>query len=345
MPRKTKQNDLTSPALLAQVAPENKRLQEDFLSYLQSVQRSPKTIAGYQNDLDIFFVWNLQHNGNKLFAKVSKRDYAAYQHWLINENGNSPARVRRLKAAISSMSNFVENILDDEEEFAGFRSSVRKIENPSMQAVRKKTVWTDEQLDALLRKLSEAGKHKKACAVALAMCSGRRKAELCRFRVCDFQDENLVCGGALYKTSEPIQTKGFGLGKYIYCYTMAKQFRPYLDAWMKEREEKGIESEWLFPAEGDSTAQMRESTLNSWAETFSRLTGEDFYWHSLRHYFTTHLARLGLPDNVIQEIIGWESADMVRVYKDISAEEQIAQYFDEDGNIRADAQKSLADLE
>jgi len=337
MPRKTRQNDITSPALLSQVNPDNMRLKKDFVAYLQSVQRSPKTIAGYENDLDIFWVWNLQYNGNKFFPKISKRDFAAYQHWLINENGNSPARVRRLKSAISSMSNYVENILDDEEEFKGFRSSIKKIENPAMQQVRKKTVWEDSELDGLLDKLSASGQHKKACALALAMCSGRRKSELCRFSVDDFRHENLVCGGA-------IQTKGFGLGKYIHCYTLAKKFKPYFDAWMSERKEKGINSKWLFPSANDPTEQMSDTTLNSWANTFSRMTGEDFYWHSLRHYFTTHLAKLGLPDNVIQDIVGWDSADMVRVYKDISAEEQISQYFDENGDVKADSKKTLMDL-
>lgn len=344
MPRKTKQNDITSPELLSQINPENQRLKQDFISYLQSIQRSPKTISGYSNDIDIFFVWNLLYNGNKFFPKISKRDYAAYQYWLINENGNSPARVRRLKSTISSMSNYVENILDDEEEFMGFRSTIRKIESPAMQQVRKKTVWSDEALDELLDRLSATGQHKKACMLALAMCSGRRKAELCRFSVDDFKDENLVCGGALYKTSEPIQTKGFGLGKYIYCYTLAKKFKPYLDAWMAERAEHGIESKWLFPSGDDPAEQISDTTLNSWATTFSRMTGEDFYWHSLRHYFTTHLAKAGLPDGVIQEIVGWESADMVRVYKDMSAEEQIAQYFGEDGEIRTDVQRSVSDL-
>lgn len=344
MPRRTKQNDITSPELLSQINPENQRLKQDFISYLQSIQRSPKTINGYSNDIDIFFVWNLLYNGNKFFPKISKRDYAAYQYWLINENGNSPARVRRLKSTISSMSNYVENILDDEEEFKGFRSTIRKIESPAMQQVRKKTVWSDEALDELLDKLSATGQHKKACMLALAMCSGRRKAELCRFSVDDFKDENLVCGGALYKTSEPIQTKGFGLGKYIYCYTLAKKFKPYLDAWMNERAERGIESKWLFPSSDDPTEQISDTTLNSWATTFSRMTGEDFYWHSLRHYFTTHLAKAGLPDGVIQEIVGWESADMVRVYKDMSAEEQIAQYFSEDGEIRTDVRCSVSDL-
>lgn len=345
MPRKTKQNSITSQELLTSVNKGNIRLKNDFIAYLQSIQRSQKTIAGYENDLSIFFVWNLQHNENKLFTTITKRDYAAYQHWLININGNSPARVRRLKSAISSMSNFVENILDDEPEFKGFRSSVKKIENPAMQQVRKKTVWEDEKLEDLLKKLMDCKQYKKACMLALAMCGGRRKSELCRFRVDDFKDSNLVCGGALYKTSETIQTKGFGLGKYIYCYTLAKKFKPYLDAWIKERERLEIESEWLFPSVEDPTKQMNHTTLNSWASTFTRMTGEDFYWHSLRHYCTTHLSKAGLPDEVIQELIGWSEISMVAVYKDISTEDQLSKYFDSGGNIKTDVQKNIVNAD
>ena len=121
MSRKTKMNSITSPELIAQINPENTRLKNDFLEYLKSVQRSPGTIAGYSNDLDIFFVWVLKNARNKFFVDISKRDLVAYQNWLINENQNSPSRVRRLKAAISSLSNFVEAILDDEPEFRGFR--------------------------------------------------------------------------------------------------------------------------------------------------------------------------------------------------------------------------------
>lgn len=331
MPRKTKMNDLTSPELVSKVNPSNLRLKEDFLDYLKSVQRSPGTIHGYNNDLDIFFVYCMTYLGNKDFANVSKRDLVSFQNWLINENGNSPSRVRRIKSAISSLSNYIEAILDDEKEFRDFRSIVRKIESPVNQAVRNKTVLSDEQLENLLSLLVEKQQYEKACALALAMYSGRRKSELLRFRVDDFEEKNLVCGGALYKTSETIKTKGFGLGKYIYCYTLAKKFKPYLDLWLEQRRKDGIVSEWLFPLKEDNSKQLKPETLNSWAITFGNLLGVDFYWHALRHYFTTSLARSGLPDGVIQEVIGWSSADMVRVYKDLTTEEQLDQYFDENG--------------
>ena len=336
-------NSITSPELLAQVNGNNRELKKEFLNYLKAINRSEGTIRQYGSDLDIFFCWVLQNAGNKDFNKITKRDIIAFQGWLINDNQNSSARVRRLKATISSLSNFCENILSDEEEdYASFRSIVRKIENPPLQPVREKTVWEEEELEELLRKLTDSGEFEKACMLALGVYSGRRKSELCRFRVSDFHEDKLVCGGALYK-SDPIRTKGRGDGKIIPCYTLAKKFQPYLDNWLKEREEKKIESEWLFPDQNDPNGQIAISTLNSWANVFSRMSGRDFYWHSLRHAFTTSLAKAGIPDGVIQSIVNWESADMVRLYKDIDADEEIGMYF-QDGEIRAPERKTLGDL-
>ena len=232
--------------------------------------------------------------------------------------------------------------MDDEPEFRGFRSIVRKIENPALQPVREKTVWEDDELESLLNKLVEKKHFDKACYLALAMYSGRRKAELCRFKVSDFDDDKLVCDGALYKSS-PIKTKGRGGGKYIPCYTLAKKFKPYLDMWLKEREQSGIESEWLFPSKDSPDQQMGISTVNSWAETFTRLSGKNFYAHSLRHYFTTSLARAGIPDGVIQSIVAWESSDMVRLYTDIDADEQIGMYFS-NGDISVPDKKGFSDM-
>ena len=342
MSRKTIINSITSPELIAQINPDNARLKDDFLEYLKSVQRSPGTIAGYRNDLEIFFVWVLQNAKNKFFVDVSKRDLVAFQNWMINENKNSPSRVRRIKAAISSLSNFVENILDDEPEFRGFRSIVRKIENPALQPVREKTVWEDDELEELLDKLVEKQAYDRACYLALAMYSGRRKSELCRFRVSDFDDDKLVCDGALYKSS-PIKTKGRSGGKFIPCYTLAKKFKPYLQMWLNERKRIGLESEWLFPLKANPAEHIGVATANSWANAFTRLSGRDFYAHSIRHYFTTSLARAGIPDGVIQSIVAWESSDMVRLYTDIEADEQIGMYFS-NGDISVPDKKGFADM-
>ncbi len=343
MARKTRMNTITTPELIAQINPDNLRLVKDYLSYLKSIQRSPGTIKGYENDLYIFFCYVLKNLGNKEFANITKRDIISFQNWLINENKNSPARVRRIKAAISSLSNYVEAILDEEPEFEGFRSIVRKIESPVNQPVREKTVLSDEQVETLLTTLTESGQYDKACVLALALYSGRRKAELPRFRVEDFSGDTLVCSGALYKSKNMIQTKGRGGGKYLYCYTLAGKFKPYLDLWMKERKKQKIESEWLFPDKTNPEEQLKIGAMNSWAKTFSRILGVDFYWHSCRHYFTTYLAKAGLPDGAIQTIVGWDSAEMINIYKDFSADEELSMYFS-NGEIDVSNRKDVTEL-
>lgn len=346
MGRKTQQNNITNDELLKQVNPKNLRLKKDFIDYLDSTQKSIKTIKSYSNDLDIFFVWNLQNNDNKFFIDITKRDVISYQSYLSNVNKNSPSRIRRLKATLSSLSNYISNILDDEQEFKNFKPIIRKVENPINQPVRKKTIFTDEQLDELLGKLVEKKQYMEACVLALAMSSGRRKSEIPRFKVNFFDDKNVIFG-SLYESPEEIITKGMGRGgKMLTVYVLKKEFDPYLKLWLEERKRLGIESEWLFPLKEQGEykdEKMKTQTMDSWSVKFSKMIDIPFYWHSLRHYFTTHLARLGLPDSVIQKIIGWESSDMVQLYKDISTSEELSKYFDENG-IKEVQETKLSDL-
>lgn len=342
--RKVQRNSIVTNELLAQVNPENIDLGNDFLDYLRSVDRAGSTIDQYKNDLKIFWVYLLQHCNNKFFVELSKRDISKYQSYCLTEWKWSPARMRRVKSTLSSLSNYVENMLDDE--FENYRPIVRKIENPVNEKVMVKTVLEEEQLQNLLDYLVEKQQFDKACMLSLAMNSGRRKSELPRFKVNYFDDKNIIYG-SLYKTPEKIKTKGRGSrGKMLTAYVLSKPFKPYLDLWMNYRKEHGIESEWLFPKKVSGEyidKPMSAKTLNSWAETFSRILGVDFYFHSLRHFFTTACSRSGIPDNVIQMLIGWSSLDMVSVYKDIEVDEEFEKYFCEDG-IRKVEQKSLSDL-
>ena len=343
--RTTVYNNITSDEKMAQVNPENIQLENDFLEYLASIDRAKSTIKQYKANLHVFWCWNLDNNKNKFFVDLTKREISKFQSHAMSVWGWSPKRIRTVKATISSLSNYIENILDDE--FGGYKPIVRKIESPADVAVRTKTVFSENELQTLLDKLVEAGSYMKACALALAMNNGRRKAELPRFKVSYFDDSNLICEGALYKTPEKIMTKGRGSrGKMLDVYTLAGAFKPYFDLWMNERKKLGIKSEWLFPKFKDGKwidEQIDTILLDSWGNTFSKMLEKPFYWHSLRHYFTTKLSMANLPESVIQEIIGWESSDMVRLYDDQTAESQFDKYFGANG-IKDVKQSTLTEL-
>lgn len=343
--RTTVYNNITSPEKLKQVNPDNIGLEEDFLEYLTSIDKSKGTIKQYKANLHVFWCWNLEFNKNKFFVDLTKREISKFQSHAMSVWGWSPKRLRTVKATISSLSNYIENILDDE--FEGYKPIVRKIESPADVAVRTKTIFTEQELQELLDRLVESESYMKACALALAMNNGRRKAELTRFKASYFESKNLICEGALYETPEQMVTKGKGTrGKLLDVYTLAKPFQPYLDLWMEERKKLKIKSDWLFPKFNDGKwidEHIDTVTLDSWGNTFSRMLDKPFYWHSLRHYFTTKLSEANLPESVIQDIIGWESSDMVRLYNDQSKEAQFDKYFGADG-IKNVKQSSLVEL-
>ena len=343
--RSTVYNDITSPEKMEQVNPDNLELEADYLEYLSSIGRAKSTIYQYEHNLHIFWCWNLDFNKNKFFVNMKKREFSKFQSHAINEWGWSPKRVRTVKATISSLSNFIENILDDE--YEGYKPIVLKIESPADTAVRTKTVFKMDELQSLLDYLVENEEYMKACVLSLAMNNGRRKAEIPRFKVNYFDDKNLICEGALYKTPEKMVTKGRGIqGKLLDVYTLAKPFKPYFDLWMEERKRLKIRSEWLFPRrEGGKWMDkpMKTETLDSWAQTFSALMKKPFYWHSLRHFFTTRLAEANLPDSVIQDIIGWSSGDMIKLYNDMDKDKAFDKYFGANG-IKDVRQSELTEL-
>lgn len=343
--RSTVYNHITSKEKLEKVNLENIELANDFIEYLESVGRSKGTIYQYKSILNVFWCWNLEFNKNKFFVELTKREISKFQSYAMNTWNWSPKRIRTVKAAISSLSNYIENILDDE--YDGYKPIVRKIESPTDVTVRTKTVFKAEELEKLLSILVEQKQYLKACVLAIAMSSGRRKAELRRFKVSYFKPENLICGGALYQTPEKMVTKGKGSrGKLLDVFILSKTFDPYLKLWMQERERLGIDTDLLFPkCQFDKyvNEMLSISTLDSWAKTFSNILGKPFYWHSLRHYFTTKLKSSGIPDSVIQDIIGWESADMVKIYDDTPREEQFEKYFGSEG-IKKVEQTSLENL-
>ncbi|MDU7030158.1 MAG: tyrosine-type recombinase/integrase [Clostridiales bacterium] len=345
MARTTVYNSITSKEKLDKIDPENLQLGEDWLEYMQSIDRSPKSIVGYRSDLRIFWVWNMEFNNNKFFTKLTKREIAKFQNHAINVWGWSPNRIRRVKSCLSSLSNYIENVLDDEEAFEDFRPIIRKIENPNKEAVREKTVLPDETIDFLLKTLVERKEYEKACAVAIAAYSGMRKSELLQMKV-EYFDENHFVYDSMWKTDK-IRTKGFGrLGKPLNKFILYGA-KPYLDLWLNERNEKGINSDYLFvsktkDANGDIVWKVRQD-LTHWTDEFSAIIGMAFYFHCERHFTCTKLHRMNLPAHVIQEFFGWTSSEMLNIYNDLSAEDEFGKYFDKNG-VKEIKQGSLSEV-
>lgn len=322
MPRSTVYHRQVTEEKWEAVNYQNKELLKDFVSYLTAVDKSPATIMQYEHQLRTFFVFVSEQLGNKFFVDLKKRDFIKYFGYLTNQLEESPSRISSLRAVLSSLSNYIERMLDDE--FPDFRNLVKVLEPVHKVAVREKTILTTEQVDACLAKLVKDKKYQIACALALLASSGMRRSEALQMKVDFFKNENLIFNGIAYET-EKIRTKGRGkVGKVITRIVFVDPFKKYFDLWMKEREKLGIDTEWLFVTKSKGEyRQAGPSTIVSWFTVVSEYMEADVYPHSLRHYETTKLLREGYPQSVVQKLIKWESADMVATYDDRNVNEEL----------------------
>ena len=331
--RSTVYNNIVTPEKLEKVNKKNIQLGDDFLEYISSIGMSESTIYQYGNNLKIFWCWNLEFNDNKFFVKIRKRDFQRLQAHAKDIWGWSPKRVRTFRATLSSLSDYIYKMLDDE--YDGYKPIIKDVPHLPDCTVREKIIYTARELQKILDQLVEDGEYYKACVLSVAMNSGRRKSELARFKVDYFDKSNLICEGALYKTPEKMTTKGRGKnGKLLDVYTLAKPVQPYIDLWLEERKRLKIRSKWLFPRyeHGEwKDEPVKVTTLDSFTKTYARIAGKHFYWHSMRHYLVTYLSESNIPSTIIQDMIGWESSDMVKLYDDTGKDDHLEKFFGADG--------------
>lgn len=83
------------------------------------------------------------------------------------------------------------------------------------------------------------------------------------------------------------------------------------------RKNLGKHQTHVFSYRGNTITQVSTKT---WYKALERAGIENFRWHDLRHTWASWHVQNGTPLHALQEMGGWESADMVRRYAHMSAE-------------------------
>jgi integrase len=65
---------------------------------------------------------------------------------------------------------------------------------------------------------------------------------------------------------------------------------------------------------------VKQASTKAWYGALRRAGIEDFRWHDLRHTWASWHVQAGTPLFALQELGGWESADMVRRYAHLAAD-------------------------
>ncbi len=90
------------------------------------------------------------------------------------------------------------------------------------------------------------------------------------------------------------------------------------------RQQQGKHPRRVFTYQGRPVKQVNTA---AWKKALARTGIEDFRWHDLRHTWASWHVQGGTPLNVLQELGGWESVDMVRRYAHLAVD-HLAEYAD-----------------
>ena len=319
--RKTFRKIITSEELISQINKENKKLMERFLKNF-ATKRSPKSVTVYRSNLNIFFVWNLLENSNKPFAKIRKLEMLDFFDYALSELQWSPNRFHQCHSSLSSFSDWIENYYDEVEGYENFRNIVKKVEKPSKEAVREKTVLKEEDIDKLFAVFDEENRIQEQCLLALAISCGARVSELAQFTTSLINEDRTVFEGLFLETTEKIRTKGSGTtGKMLKKYILKDMFLPYYHKWLAEREEilkrTGQDHDSVFITRDGKPANA--DRLRDWINTWSSIVDQPSYPHLYRHYQISLMKRLEIDDDLIVYLTGWAEGSghtMISIYND-----------------------------
>lgn len=317
--RKTFRKVITSPELTAQINKDNIKLMERFLKNF-ATKRSPKSVTVYRSNLIIFLTWNLLYNENKLFTDIRKIEYADFFDFCVSELRWNANRYHQCHSSLSSFSAWIENYFD--EDYPQFRNLLPKIEKPSKEAIREKTILKEEDINKIFSILEEENRTQEQCLLALAISCGARVSELAQFTLSLIDEENTVFDGLFLETTEKIRTKGSGVqGKMLKKYILKDMFLPYYHKWLAERDEiikkTNQDHDFIFITKDGSPANA--DRLRDWISTWGDIVEQPIYPHSLRHYQISLLKRLEIDDDLIVYLTGWAEGTghtMISIYND-----------------------------
>lgn len=255
--------DKITDAMWDKVLDEHKLLMDEFMEV--NVFRD-KTKRQYISCLRQWFYWVQHALNNKPMYKITKRDFLRYISFLRNR-GMSSSAIGLKKAAVSSLNNYIENVVsEDDENYRNFRSFTRGLPSIPKTQTYEKVKITYEEYQDMMKVLENDENWQGMAWLATAFNVGARKAELIQFKteLLDYP----IPEGQNYVLSHVILGKGRGEGKPLE-YMINKEALHYMKQWVEKR---GYDHEYIFTTKyNGEPKQMSES----WSDYFCNDVLED----------------------------------------------------------------------
>lgn len=281
-----------------QVNDDYRTLAEEFIT-VQDL--SPASKKQYTSVLRQFGWYMCSSMNNKFFYKISKRDFMRYLSYLRDNRKMSSSAIGLRKSIVSSLCNFIENIIaEDEENYKSFRNFTRGLPPIPKNRVYEKVKVTKDEYDTMMS-LLEADENWLGMAwLATAFRVGARRSEIIQFKteILDYS----VPDGQSYVLSHIVRGKGKSTDGKPLEYMIPLDVIPY---WRKWVESRGYESEYIFTTKyGNEIKAMSAAWADDFcANTLSDMLERRINVHIFKNSCVTYLLETGVDINLVSKFV------------------------------------------
>lgn len=295
MPERSKRIVLHDEEKLKQINPETQKLMQKYKIDMSLRDLSPKSIYGYEKDLNQWFIYILDHQFNQCVTELSDDDITEFLYFCKQE-GNNVERMKRRMAAISAFYKFLRKKKLIKENPTEFMDRPKKGMPVTVQ-----TYLTPEQVDLMRTKLTEYGDLQLKTYAMFSLSTMARVNAIANLKWEQIDFEARECRDVLEKEG------------YIVELSFSNEVKDLLLALKKEREDKGIDDYgWVFYSRyNNETKPISNGTLLEWCKKIGNIIGvPTLHCHDFRHSGATLLKNMGMSLEDISELLHHSGTDV-----------------------------------
>jgi integrase len=283
-----------------EVNDEYRELVEEFISVQN---HSPQTKKQYVSSLRQFGWYVKSSMNNKALHKISKRDFLRYISYLRDNRKMSSSGLGMKKAAVSSLCNYIENVIVGEhgyDQFKQFRNFTRGLPAIPKNTVYEKVKVTLEEYKEMMKVLEEDENYLGMAWLATAFNVGARRSEIVQFKSEILNYE--IKENASFVYSHNVRLKGSGEDGKIEPYMINLEALEYMKLLVEKR---GYDHEYVFTTKYNGEIQRMSPAWADYfcANTLSDILGRRINPHLFKASCITHLLESGVKLELVSKFV------------------------------------------
>ncbi len=276
------------PEKLKNINKETLKLYDKYKVDMTIRELSPKTIAGYENDLSHWFIFIYDNQDNESILNLKEDDIVEFLYFCKME-GNNSRRMKRRIASISAFYKFLRRkklITENPLEF---------FERPKKDTdIITQTFLTKEQVDLMRKKLKENGDLQLEVYALFSLSTMARVNAVSNIRWEQIDFDLRTVNDVLEKEN-----------KLVTLY-FSQEVKDLLLELKQYRESNDIDdSGWVFITRyNNAYNKVAKGTMQQWAKRVGELIEiPTFHAHDFRHSGSQLLKLSGMPIEQISELL------------------------------------------